>query len=145
MTWDASYVGIDVVEPSYGGLPEAITEANMVRLRLKRLLTISPRDFLIVQCKSTDAAGGITSVAFSVEDSRCPADKDYVRGEVMSGEQATGSRCHWQPCWCCTSAACTSTSPCVVPSHHRLQAPCGTSSPAPLAPVSACTTASTPT
>jgi len=91
MTWDTSYAGIDVVEPAYTGLPDSISEACIARLMLKRLLTISPRDFLILQCKAKDGAGGMTSVAFSVEDSRCPPDSAFVRGEVMPGEQAKGS------------------------------------------------------
>jgi DNA-directed RNA polymerase subunit N (RpoN/RPB10) len=69
-----------------GGSPAGtIDDIGVHHLCVRRVLVVSPRDFVSVQCKRLLADGTLASVAFAVEDARAPATADYVRAEVWPG------------------------------------------------------------
>lgn len=90
-TNDAKYTGdfsglvksADVVQQYTGNL-------SLVRMRGEGSMFMSAREFLVAKHCVMNADGSIEVVSGSVEDARCPLDKDFIRADMkISGTRYT--------------------------------------------------------
>ena len=55
---------------------------SLVRMRGERKMFMSAREFVTIKHFTLNSDGSIEVVSGSVEDEKCPLDKDYVRGDM---------------------------------------------------------------